>query len=137
LAYPAWVSYDTLNKQDFRSQPASWQAISRSLPGDGKILALTQDYGYYLMYYGWRKVALWPISSELYVAGLRGEQKDFNRFFAKRVAGKDYFLVTDFEEYERQPELKRALTKGYPTSAGEGYLLFDLDHPLPAAPSPP
>src|SRR5690606_25973031 len=44
--------------QDYRDEPAYWQEISSHLPGDGKIIALTQDYGYRLMYYGWRKVIL-------------------------------------------------------------------------------
>jgi hypothetical protein len=38
-----------------------------------------------------------------------------------------YFLVTDFDEFNRQPELKKRLVGSYPISSqGDGYLIFDL-----------
>ena len=42
-----------------------------------------------------------------------------------------YFLVTDFDEFNRQPELKERLFSLYPVSAeGDGYLIFDLKNPV-------
>ena len=42
-----------------------------------------------------------------------------------------YFLVTDFEEFNRQPELKERLFSSYPLySEGDGYLIFDLKNPM-------
>jgi hypothetical protein len=42
-----------------------------------------------------------------------------------------YFLVTDFEEFNRQPQLKERLFTFYPVYAeGDGYLIFDLKHPI-------
>ena len=41
-----------------------------------------------------------------------------------------YFLVTDFDEFNRQPELKERLVNTYPVSfQGDGYLIFDLQNP--------
>ena len=42
----------------------------------------------------------------------------------------DYFLVTLMGELDGQPYLKNRLYDGYPVEAGDGYLLFDLRHPL-------
>jgi len=128
LLYPAWVARSVLVAEDFRSEPAFWQRIGQDIPADSEVVALTQDYGYRLMYFGWRKVDLWPITGEL--SALRGGDRDFAEEFADRTAGKDCFLVTAFGQYEKQPELKQMLTEHYPLAAtGAGYLLFDLRHP--------
>jgi hypothetical protein len=43
----------------------------------------------------------------------------------------NYFLVTDFDEFDRQSELKERLFSSYPVYLeGDGYLIFDLRHPL-------
>ena len=134
VTYTAWVSIAEFNKDNFRNEPAYWQKIASYLPTDGKILALTQDYGYRLMYYGWRKVILWPNRGDLALADLRGSSKEFDNFFAKRIEGKDYFLITAFNQFNDQPDLKKMLNEHYPVYAqGTGYLIYDLAHPLAAA----
>jgi hypothetical protein len=101
------------------------------LPPQGRIIALTQNYGYPLMYYGWRKVSLWQSSGEKELAELRGREKDFEVVFTNRLEGMDYFLVTALNQFETQQDLKKALYENYPLIAeGNGYLLFDLNHPL-------
>jgi hypothetical protein len=135
LVYGSWQALIPMRSQDYRSEPAYWQAIADYLPSDGKIMALTQDYGYRLMYYGWRKVTLWPNRGEQKVSQLRGSDKDFQALFAKRAAGKGYFLITAFLQFEDQPELKDFLYATYPVLAqGNGYLIFDLAHPLAGEP---
>lgn len=113
--------------RDYRSEPAYWQTIASYLPGDGKIIALTQDYGYRLMYYGWRKVTLWPNRGEIRLNDLRGSSKEFDEFFAKRTHDKSFFLITAFRQYDDQPVLQKTLTENYAVAAeGPGYLIFDL-----------
>lgn len=132
IAFPSWVSVAELKREDFRGESAYWQQIASYLPTDGKIIALTQDYGYRLMYYGWRKVALWPIRGERTLSSLRGSDKEFEEFFAKRTEGKDYFLITSFNQLNDQPDLKQTLRERYPLIAeGSGYLIYDLANPLP------
>jgi hypothetical protein len=42
-----------------------------------------------------------------------------------------YFLVTDFEEFNKQKELKERLSTSYPVyMEGNGYVIFDLKKPL-------
>jgi 4-amino-4-deoxy-L-arabinose transferase-like glycosyltransferase len=131
VVFPAWVSITTFTSEDHRNEPAYWQKIGSLLPTDGKILALTQDYGYRLLYYGWRKVTLWQTSGEQGLADLRGKEKDFEASFTNKIEGKDYFVITAFNQLNSQPKLKEFLSTNYPILAdGNGYLIYDLTHPL-------
>jgi hypothetical protein len=133
LAFSAVVSVANLKQDDYGVEPAYWQEIASYLPFDGKIIALTQDYGYRLMYYGWRKVILWPNRGELNVSKLRGSEKEFQEYFDKRIEGMSYFLITAFNQFDDQPDLKQYLKDHYPVVAeGVGYLIYDLQHPLQA-----
>jgi hypothetical protein len=131
LVFLSWQSLIPLYGQDYRNEPAHWQEIASQLPADGKIIALTQDYGYRLMYYGWRKVTLWPNRGEIRLNNLRGSSKEFDDFFAKRTQDKSYFLITAFRQYEDQPALVQKLTEHYPVLAQTpGYIIFDLTNPI-------
>jgi 4-amino-4-deoxy-L-arabinose transferase-like glycosyltransferase len=131
IAYPAWVSIAEQKQENYRNEPAYWQGIASYLPDDGKIVALTQDYGYRLMYYGWRKVRLWPTRGERTLSSLRGSEKEFEEYFEKRIGGRKYFLITSFNQFNSQPDLREMLRDNYPIYAeGSGYLIFDLDNPL-------
>ncbi len=131
VVYPAWISITTARAEDNRAAPQYWAKIGNLLPAEGRIIALTQSYGYPLMYYGWRKVTLWQTSGEQELAALRGREKDFETTFTNRLDGMDYFLVTALNQFESQEELRNALYEKYPLLAeGNGYLIFDLRHPL-------
>ncbi|MGW8250223.1 MAG: ArnT family glycosyltransferase [Anaerolineales bacterium] len=131
LAFSAVVSVAEQKREDHRVETAYWQELASYLPVDGKIIALTQDYGYRLMYYGWRKVTLWPNRGELNVAKLRGSEKEFEAYFKKRVEDKSYFLITAFNQFDDQPDLQEYLEQHYPVVAqGVGYLIYDLANPL-------
>ncbi|MBN1148836.1 MAG: glycosyltransferase family 39 protein [Anaerolineales bacterium] len=130
LAYWSWSSLAIFHNQDFRDERAYWQEIASFLPDDGKIVAVTQDYGYPLMYYGWRKVILWPNLGEQQLNKLRGSEKGFEQYFAKRTQGKRYFLVTALRQFDNQVALKEYLLENYHVFAeGPGYLIFDLSQP--------
>lgn len=131
VAFLAGSTAQNFVVDDYRHEPAYWQKIGSQLPEDGKILALTQDYGYRLLYYGWRKVVLWRPSGELELAELRGWEKEFEDHFSNKIAGMDYFLVTAFNQFDKQPQLKEYLYANYPIfSEAKGYLIFDLSNPL-------
>lgn len=131
IAYPSWVSIAEQKQENYRNEPAYWQEIASYLPDDGKIVALTQDYGYRLMYYGWRKVRLWPTRGERTLSSLRGSEKEFEQYFSNRTDGRKYFLITSFNQFNSQQDLKNFLSDNYPVHAeGSGYLIFDLDHQL-------
>lgn len=126
-AYPAWVARSTLFAEDFRNEPVYWAEMAEHLPADGRIVALTQDYGYRLMYFGWRNVDLWPITGEQELAELRGSESTFAELFQKHAGDHDYFLVTAFGQYDRQPELQAMLENNFNLVVeGDGYLVYDL-----------
>jgi 4-amino-4-deoxy-L-arabinose transferase-like glycosyltransferase len=130
LLFAAGLSITAMNQKNYRGEPAHWQEIAALLPTDGKIIGLTQDYGYPLAYYGWRRVQLWPIRGERNLSDLRGISKEFQDFFTKRIEGKSYFLITAFSQLEDQPDLKQYLEEVYPLAAqGNGYLIYDLLNP--------
>lgn len=131
LGYTCWLGIFPQFAEDYRHERAYWAEIGGLLPEDGKILALTQDYGYRLMYYGWRKVNLWPPRGEIELAKLRGSEKEFDEYFSKKVEGKKYFLITSFNQFDDQPVLKETLFDRYPILAeSPGYLIFDLTQPF-------
>jgi hypothetical protein len=129
--YLSAVPVTERNATDYRQEPAYWQGIAANLPGDGRIIALTQDYGLRLMYYGGQNISLWPPRGERQLSGLRGQNKTFEEYFAGKTEGKDYFLITAFKQLEDQPDLKSYLKENFPLIADEsGYMLYDLANPL-------
>ncbi len=124
IGYQSWVARSVLIAEDFRHEPAFWKQVGDAIPENTDVIALTQDYGYRLMLFGWRKVSLWPLSTGLSEA--RGGNQNVAGNFADLTAGKEYFLVTAQGQLDKQPELKKILSQ-YPIAAqGEGYVLFDL-----------
>ncbi len=129
IGYQAWIARSDLVAQasDYSREPAYWENVSKAIPTNANLIGLTQDYGYRLMFYGWRKIVLWP-----YVNGLteaKGTSVDAQAKFSKLVAGRDYFLVTASNQLDAQPELKKILA-GYTVAAqGDGFVLYDLHKP--------
>lgn len=132
LFFAVWTSRSNLLGVDYRDEPLFWERIGAKVPTDGETIGLVQAYGNLLTYYGWRRVELWPITGELYLAGLRGNQpEDFESFFLERTAGMDYFLITSFNQLDQQPILADYLTAHYPIfSQGDGFIIYDLRVPL-------
>lgn len=128
LVYSAWNSRVTLLVQDYTQEPAGWQAIAAELPIDGKIIAISHDYGHRLRYYGWVSAGTWPSTSELNLTLMRGGNlDDFSSMFARLTAGYDYFLITLPDELNTQSELETMLYDNYPLlTDSTDYLLFDL-----------
>jgi len=130
LLFMAWSSILPLRAENHRQESVYWQGITHQLPDEGKILALTQDYGYRLMYYGWQKISLWPNRGEQKLMTLRGNDKEFGEYFKKRSEGISYFLITAFNQFNDQPGLQQYLADNYPVlTEGNGYLIYDLRNP--------
>jgi len=131
IAYPSWLTYTGFIGVDHHSEPTGWIKMGAELP-PGKIVGLTHEYGMRIAYYGWRVVIPWPSTADFAMLAQRNEgySEDFENMFANKTAGMDYFLVTMMGEFDAQPQLKAKLYENYPYTEGEGYLLFDLRHPL-------
>ncbi len=124
IGYQSYVARSVLVAEDFHHEPVFWSSVAEVTPLDGNVMALTHDYGYRLMLYGWRKVSLWPLTTGLSEA--RNPDKNDAEQFAELTEDMDYFLVTAFGQLDKQPGLKKILDT-YPIAAeGDGYVLYDL-----------
>ncbi len=125
VAYNAWVARSLLLSKNYRFEALVWKNIADEIPEDYDTIALTQDYGYRIMTYGWRNVSLWKLST----GGLKVNDNEVDAIaeFKKRTEGKEFFLVTAFGQYNKQPDLKEILSH-YPLLGedNDDFLLFDL-----------
>jgi 4-amino-4-deoxy-L-arabinose transferase-like glycosyltransferase len=122
-----WNVRATLKSEDYRSEPAKWNEISNEVGKDARLTGLVQDYGMRLAYWGWHSMTAWLRSGDFYYHENRGAQFEFNQLFADQIAKKDYFIVTDFVELEKQPLLKERLYSQYHVAfSGDGYVIFDV-----------
>ncbi|MGH2581915.1 MAG: ArnT family glycosyltransferase [Anaerolineales bacterium] len=128
LVFSTWTVRSEMLGVNYDNEPPYWERVGHAIPDDGKTIGLVQHYGHLLNYYGWRRVDLWPTTSELNLAELRGNSiEDFEAVFLERTNGMDYFLVTTFNQLEMQPQLKQYLETHYGVfSQGDGFLIYDL-----------
>jgi 4-amino-4-deoxy-L-arabinose transferase-like glycosyltransferase len=125
-----WNVRNEMKSVDYRPQVARWAEIREILGPGASVVALTEDDGNRLAYWGWMKAPLWPSSGDLYQADVRGNQRDIEKLFAEMTAQKSLFLVTDLEDFAKQPKLQ-ALLAAYPVLVqGQGYILYNLQQPL-------
>jgi len=121
-----WGIRDQMKEVDYRPEAAMWATIGDLLDHQSTAIALTQDYGSRLQYYGWTTATNWPASGDFYASSLRGNIIAFEKVFPNRVRNNIFFLVTDFDELDKQPELETRLST-YPVYAeGEGYIIYQL-----------
>jgi len=126
-----WNVRVELIKDDFRSEPQFWANLGDKLGHTTPVLSLTQDYGNRLAYWGWQLVDEWPTTGDQNLRELAGKAKTFDEIFADRIAGKQYFVVTHFKQFDSQPDLKDKLLSSYPVlEQSPDYIIFDLQHPL-------
>ena len=124
-----WNVRNQLKAVDYRPEAVMWAEIGEDLT-DKRAVALTQDYGARLEYWGWKTVAIWPYIGDINYVDARGGAVFFDELFNEYSSRRDYFLVTDFEEFDRQSELKEKLYSSYFIYAqGNGYVIFDLRSP--------
>lgn len=115
-----------MNRIDYRPETQMWAEISEKL-GDKNTAGLTQDYGSRLAYWGWKNLTSWPTYGDLlYHDDLRGAHNNFEQQFESIASKKELFLVTDFDELDRQPLLKEKLSTYSIFAEGDGYKIFDL-----------
>ena len=127
-----WAVRNEMKSVDYRPQAARWAEIRERLGPGASVVALTEDYGNRLAYWGWQKAATWPSYGDLYQAEVRGNRRDIQALFADMTAKKSHFLVTDLEDFAKQPELQAALASYQVLAQGDGYLIYDLRSPREA-----
>ena len=71
------------------------------------------DYGYRLAYWGWLTVEPWLGIADINVRELAGAELDLQAELDRRLGENDFFVVTQFGEYNNQPLLKEYLEENY------------------------
>jgi hypothetical protein len=128
MASVVWDVRNQMKAVDYRPEAALWAEIGNQFVENARIIALTQDYGSRLQYWGWRTAATWPYLGDTNYASMRGGSFSFEGVFNRYSSKRDFFLVTDLEEFERQPELRERLLTTFPIHAqGNDFLIFDLN----------
>ena len=129
LLMTGWDVRAQLKSVDYRPQAAMWAGIGAMLGHGPNVVALTQDYGSRLAYWGWQDAIIWPNSGDIDYHEARGASFNSADRFKKLTAGKTFFLVTDFAELGRQPDLKNDLDGFSIYAQGDGYVIYDLQTP--------
>lgn len=121
-----WGLRAEMKAADYRPQAAIWNEIHEII-GNAKTAGLTNDYGTAAAYFGWINLTPWPTSGDLnYHDDLRGARRDFEEQFDKIAAQKDYFIITNFDDFDRQPLLREALKRFPVLIQSSGYIIYDL-----------
>jgi len=133
MGFEMWNVRVELVKDDDRAEPQFWADLGEKLGRTSSVIGLTQDYGNRLAYWGWKVTDQWPTTGDQNLRELAGKAKTFDEIFADRIEGEDYFLITNFNQFDRQPELKEKLFDTYTVlEENSSYIIFDLQHPLDA-----
>lgn len=130
VAVQSWYARARLAVTDYRNEAFFWAEIGDKLGHDASVIGLTSDYGYRLAYWGWQGSSSWYSGGDIALRYLAGENIDLAQKFTEDVAGKQYFLVTVFSDFNDQPVIKDLLYSHYPIYAEtDEYLIFDLQNP--------
>ena len=125
LFMSVWNVRNQMKAVDYRPQAALFSELGQMLDGQ-KFISLTQDYGARLEYWGLRSAFSWPSAGDQAYNRIRGGEFSFSELFEQYSSKKDFFLVTDFEELDKQSQLKEYLS-AYPVyRQGDGFVIYDL-----------
>ena len=112
IGYSFWITRSVMLAEDYREAGVYWQVVGEAIPTDGKAVGYTQDYGFRLVYYGWRRIDVWP------------REMGVNEF-KSRVDGVSFFVIT--AKNQMSDELAKHLENQYPVlESGGGYTIYDL-----------
>ncbi|MCE1253926.1 MAG: glycosyltransferase family 39 protein [Anaerolineae bacterium] len=128
--FSLWSVRTEMKRSDYRAQPDLWRRLGREFDyGNKPVVGLFNDYGVGLMYWGYTMPAVWESTGDIKMRELAGQQQVQDDIYYK-LEGKYYFIVTDFAELDNQPELKNVLETYRVYERGNGYVIYDLMHPV-------
>jgi hypothetical protein len=133
-------SATTLGSHDRSSELAAYQRIGDLLRHSQRTIMLTHDYGMPVRYHGHLTGPTWPSAADLTAAdlgagagaaehsawsgGISAEQR-YHEFYEPEKP--EYFLITDFDSFHEQRDLKPFLDATFERLAeDDGFLIYDL-----------
>ena len=118
-----WNVRGQIKTVDYRKDAVMWTQVGEIVHGRS-VIGLVEDYGSALEYYGYRTIPTWPYSGD--TKYLLGGEMPIKELFKDFSSKKDLFLVTDFDELDRQPALKELLKKYPILESGDGFAIYDM-----------
>jgi len=136
VLFYVWDTRVILVRQDDRGAEERWGRFAEIIPPGKKVVAITQTYGYPLAYYGSVNVDLWLSTSDADLRELAGiSENKIDEKQAAKLENNDLFLVTNFNEFDRQADWQAYITTHFAVfDEGDGYIIFDLNQPLETQP---
>ena len=116
------------NQTDYRLTAQAWTDLGETLDDlpDGQVVGLTDDYETSFKFYTFRNARHWPHLGDLNYYELQGSEQESLEQRWQKIEGATYFLVSDFKELARQPELAARL-EAYPILLQDDHFtLYDL-----------
>ena len=127
----SYESYSLLKRNNFNQEIAFWQTLGEELGHEARIVALSEDYGYRLAYWGWISPTNWMNTEDIRLRKEAGQTFDFERYFNTTIQDKDYFVITLLNELEKQPQLNDHLCSHFKIiKQSDRLIVFDLRTPL-------
>jgi hypothetical protein len=122
-----WDVRNSLKRINYHSEIKIWQEIGEKVGHGAPVVSLAHDYGYRLEYWSWITPTDWGTSADFNFLAETGQTFDYADLFKDKVNGKNFFIVTLFNELDRQPALMGILEENYPVFAETGdYIIYDL-----------
>lgn len=132
LVLYGYQSRNSMKRSDTFQKAQALQAAGLALGHNSSVVALTSDYGEGLAYYGWIRPTVWPTADDQTWQASLGNPSGFTKLYQQLAAGRDYFVVTNPSELDRQPQLKEFLQQNYTLlEPSGGVLIYDLHKPPP------
>ena len=118
------AGWSRLGAIDHQQEARNWQLLGSLFAPTDRIVGLTAHYGHLFTYFGWRSYTWWPATFD---RALMPETNDFPSYWVTRTAGMDYFLLTDFGQWDAQPDVREhVLQHCTVVSRTNWYVIFDL-----------
>jgi hypothetical protein len=121
-----WSVRNQMKAVDYRPDAAMWAKIGELVQGS-RVVALTQDYGSRLEYWSWITPNTWPSVGEMAHTVVRGGKiVSFDEMFDRYTGKRDFFLITDFDEWKAQTQLREKLSTYNIYAEDDGYIIYSL-----------
>jgi 4-amino-4-deoxy-L-arabinose transferase-like glycosyltransferase len=131
MAYNFWDARMTLKHSSYVDEPGFYENLGTKLK-DYTVVSITPNYGYRLSYWGWKQTINWKSVGDFTMREMAGVEVDVEAEFEKAIDNSDLFLITDFEQFNQQPDVEKFLMETYPIfEEGDGYLIYDLRESVP------
>jgi 4-amino-4-deoxy-L-arabinose transferase-like glycosyltransferase len=134
IAYPAYMARKEITANDYHAEVQRWLELGEKLPDSG-VVGMTQDYEARLAYFAWKpNIKPYSRSYDQDMNRLAGNEFDVNAdntdYFNSLTEGSNYFVITELDQLEAQPYLKKILYEHYTIyDQADWYIIFDLTNP--------